>query len=93
MAHSEAIPATPDELTRLHSCGVGYTHPVYHPLTTPSMAPAPALTPEERARVDYYRAQFIAMGIDPDEPDATTDVTPAEDVAWLEGRAPCPWPR
>ncbi len=55
----------------------------------------PALSPDDQARVAYYRAQFHAQGMT-DAEIATmaepTDATTEEVIAWLEGRGPCPWP-
>jgi len=47
------------------------------------------------ARGDALVRQLRAMGLSDEEifGEHPTDVTPDENAAWLEGRAPCPWPR
>ena len=63
----------------------------------PSQPPHPvSLTPEERARVEAYRVQFRAMGLTDDDiarMNEPTDVTVEEELAFLDGRGPDPWPR
>lgn len=47
------------------------------------------------ARGEALARQLRAMGLSDEEifGEHPTDVTLAENEAWLEGQSPCPWPR